>query len=250
MTPLDLLCPAPFHEAAPAQRARILSRLADTELFAALVGEPAGDRAELQIYPLEAGQVALACDSEDRLAGFTGGPVAYVGLPGRVLAATLAAEGRGLLINPGHPSQMLLDADMLSWLCEALQAEPGLAPDEAPALVQAPDPAVVAILAEPVSMRLGDMAGLVESAALIATGWADGRRNHTLILKGVTDEHRAALAKAFAELLAFLPEFEGGADLAFSNAGHPADALIFEPPEPEPEPPVVKRDPNAPPRLK
>ncbi|HWL58593.1 MAG TPA: SseB family protein [Paracoccus sp. (in: a-proteobacteria)] len=250
MTPLDLLCSIPFHEADPARRARILSRLADTELFAALVEEPVADRAELQIFPLEDGPAALACDSEERLAGFIGGPVAYVGLPGRVLAAALVAEGRGLLVNPGQPSQMLLDAAALAWLGRALEAEPSLAPDEAPVAMRQPRPEAVEILAEPVSLRLGDMGGLVESAALVAAEWADGRANHTLILKGVGESHRNAVAKAFAELLAFLPEIPGGTDLAFSDASHPALALVLESPPLDEPAPAPRRDPNAPPRLR
>ncbi|MDT1063353.1 SseB family protein [Paracoccus sp. CPCC 101403] len=250
MTPLDLLCPIPFHEADPARRARILSRLADTELFAALIEEPADDRAELRIFPLEDGPAALACDAEDRLADFIGGPVAYVALPGRVLAAALVTENRGLLVNPGQPSQMLLDADALAWLGRALLAEPSLAPDEAPRRIQPPRTAVVQALAEPISLRLGDMVGLVESAALVQAEWADGRGNHTLILKGVDDSRRPAVAKAFAELFAFLPEVDGGIDLAFSDVEHSRDALILVPPAPEEPQPAPKRDPNAPPRLR
>ncbi|MTH79333.1 SseB family protein [Paracoccus aestuariivivens] len=250
MTPLDLLCPIPFHEAMPAQRARILSRLADTELFAALVEEPAHDRAELKIHALPDGPVALACDAEDRLADFIGGPVAYVALPGRILASALAAEGQGLLVNPGQPSEMLLSADMLAWLTEALQAEPAIAPDEAPVSIQPPRPEVVEALAEPLSIRLGDMVGLVESAALVATVWANGRSNHSLILKNVEETRRPALAKAFAELLAFLPEVDGGTDIAFSDQTHPSVALILEPPAPEAPEQPPRRDPNAPPRLR
>ena len=90
MTPLDELCQVPFHEADAPVRSRILSRLADTELFVALLAEPADDRAELRLFDLPEGRFALACDREERLAGFVGGPVAYLALPGRVLAAALA----------------------------------------------------------------------------------------------------------------------------------------------------------------
>lgn len=250
MTPLDLLCPVPFHDASPAQRARILSRLADSELFSALTEEPADDRAELQIFRLPEGPVALACDAEDRLAGFVGGPVAYVALPGRVLAAALSAEGHGLLVNPGHPSQMLLGADLLAWLVSALGAEPRLAPDEAPQTVLPPQPEVVAALAEPLATRLGDMIGLLESVSLIQADWVGGRRNHVLVLKGAAEERRPALAKALAEFLAFLPEIDGGVDIAFSEAAHPLVALVIEPPPPAKPEPAAKRDPNAPPRLR
>ena len=46
------------------------------------------------------------------------------------LAATLADEGQGLLVNPGHPSQMMLDAGTLRWLTEALAARPSMASAE------------------------------------------------------------------------------------------------------------------------
>ena len=63
MTALDDLAPVPFHDADAPQRARMLSRLADTELAVALVAEPQGDQVELRIFPLETGPVALACDT-------------------------------------------------------------------------------------------------------------------------------------------------------------------------------------------
>lgn len=124
MTALDELATIPFHDADAPQRARMLSRLADTELIVALGAEPVGDDVELRMFPLEDGQVALACDTEDRLSDFFGQPVHYIGLPGRVLAGLLRAEGAGLLVNPGHPSEMLLDAAMLDWLTGALAATP------------------------------------------------------------------------------------------------------------------------------
>lgn len=249
MTPLDSLCPIPFHDAEPPARARVLSRLADTELFAALVEEPAGDRAELRIFDLPGGSVALACDTQDRLAGFLDGPVAYVGLPGRVLAQALVAEGRGLLVNPGHLSEMLLAASTLAWLLASLEARPRLAPDEAPRLIHAPAPEAVAILAEPVAQRLGDMAGLAGWAALSLFEWEDGRSGHVLVLGKVPDRHRDAVAKAFAELFAFLPEIEGGLDLTFSDRAPAAGALVIEVPTPI-EVPAPRRDPKAPPRLR
>ena len=48
MTPLDSLCTAPFHELPDVARARVLNRLADTELFVALDGDPVEDRARLR----------------------------------------------------------------------------------------------------------------------------------------------------------------------------------------------------------
>lgn len=250
MTPLDELCQVPFHEADAPARARILSRLADTELFAALLAEPADDRAELRLFDLPEGRFALACDREERLAGFVGGPVAYLALPGRVLAAALAEEGRGLLVNPGHASQLMLDAGVLGWLVQALQARPSMAPDEAARRLGAPSPEAVALLAEPLAQRLGDMAGLVGRLALVAAEWQDGRQGHALILAGVEPAHEDAVAKALAELLAFLPELPGGVDIGFAGPDLPAGALVLEPPPPPPAPEPARRDPSAPPRLR
>lgn len=246
MTPLDELCQVPFHEADAPARALILSRLADSELFAALVAEPVADAAELRLFDLPEGRFALACDREERLAGFIGGPVAYVGLPGRVLAQALAAEGQGLLVNPGHASQLMLDAAMLAWLVEALQARPSMAPDGAARRLGAPLPEAVAALAGPLGQRLGDMRGLVARLALVRADWAEGRQGHLLLLDGVAPEHQPAIAKALAELLAFLPELPGGVDIGFAAGDPPAGALVLEPPPPEPAPEPV-RAPEPPP---
>ena len=43
-----------------------LSRLADTQLSVALSREPVGDQIELRLFPLQGGQVALACDLHTR----------------------------------------------------------------------------------------------------------------------------------------------------------------------------------------
>ncbi len=252
MTPLDELCQTPFHHADAPARARILSRLADTELFAALAADPAGDRADLQSFALPEGEFALACDREDRLADFIGAPVAHLALPGRALAAALAQAGQGLLVNPGQPSQLMLDAAMLGWLVQTLAARPSLAAPEANQRLSAPRPEAVAILAEPLAQRLADMIGLVGQAGLVLGEGQDGRGRHMLVLRDVEPAHEAAVAKALAEFLAFLPEPEGGVDVAFSAAALPAQALIIEPPAPAPQPPrqAPGRDPAAPPRLR
>ncbi|RCW88831.1 SseB family protein [Paracoccus lutimaris] len=250
MTPLDELCQVPFHLADAPGRARALSRLADTELFAALVAEPATDTAELQSFDLPEGHFALACDSEERLAGFVGGPVAYLAIPGRVLAATLAGEGQGVLINPGHPSQMMLDAATLRWLTGALAARPSIARAESARRLSPPTPEAVRLLSEPLGQRLADMSGLVGRLTLVQAEWSDGRQGHALMLGGVVPTHEDAVAKAFAELLAFLPQLPGGVDIGFSEREMPAGALMLEPAPPPPEPQPPRRDPKAPPRLR
>lgn len=240
MTALDDLAPQPFHDADAPQRARMLSRLADTELAVALAAEPAGDRVELRIFPLEGGPVALACDTEDRLAGFFGGPVAYAAMPGRVLAGLLESEGAGLLVNPGHPSEMLLDAAMLDWLTGALSAAPE--PADARLRLIPPVPGVVEALAQPLAERLGDMRGLIAGAALAGTG--DG---HVVLVAGADPAHQPAIAKALAEALAFLPPQPGGVDVSFADAALPSGVLRFDLTPPEAEAP---RRPKGPPILR
>ena len=88
MTPLDALCRVPVHELPDAARARVLNRLADTELFVALSAEPAGDKVTLRLFDLGAAQMAVAADLEERL-GIIRQAVAYAAVPGRALAAML-----------------------------------------------------------------------------------------------------------------------------------------------------------------
>lgn len=223
MTALDDLATVPFHDADAPLRARMLSRLADTQLIVALVSEPEGDEVALRIFPLETGPVALACDGEDRLAGFFGGPVAYAAMPGRVLAGLLLPEGTGLLVNPGHPSEMLLDSGMLGWLAGALSGVPE--PGEARLRLAAPAPETVAALAGPLAERLEDMGGLISGAALAGLAGQDG---HVLLIAGAGADHQRAIAKALAEALAFLPPQRGGVDISFSDLVPPAGALRFD----------------------
>ncbi|MDO5632274.1 MAG: hypothetical protein Q4G22_10595 [Paracoccus sp. (in: a-proteobacteria)] len=237
MTALDDLCQTPFHQADAPARARILSRLADTELSVALTVEPAGDTVDLRIFDLPGARVALAADEESRLAGFLGGPVAYAALPGRVLAAMLRAEGVGLLINPGAPSEMLLDAQTLGWLETALASAP--VADESRLAAGPPRPDTVAALAGPLAERLADLRGLIAGAALAGAG--DG---HVLLIAGAEPARQPAIAKALSETLAFLPSQPGGVDIGFVDAT-PSGALVFDltPPEPAPKPPRPKGPP-------
>ncbi|TYP67290.1 hypothetical protein A9A71_108129 [Stutzerimonas stutzeri] len=244
MSALDDLAPVPFHDADAPQRARMLSRLADTELTVALLREPVHDQVELQIFDLDGARVALACDAEDRLADFFGHPVAYAALPGRVLAGLLNADGAGLLVNPGHPSEMLLDSGMLDWLTGALDA----APQEGQARLRltAPDPQVAQALADPLAERLADLRGLVAGAALVGAS-GDGA-GHLLVITGAPVDRQPAIAKALAEALAFLPAQPGGVDISFSDAPPPAGALLFDLTPPAPEEPVPR--PKGPPILR
>ena len=103
MTPLDNLCPSPFHELPDAQRARVLNRLGDTELFVALDADPVGDRVRIRLFDLPQGRLAIAADEEDRVAAFFDAPTGHVAMPGRALAAMLAGK-----VPPGPRTAVML----------------------------------------------------------------------------------------------------------------------------------------------
>lgn len=246
MSALDDLAPVPFHDADAPQRARMLSRLADTELSVALVKEPLHDQVELKLFDLDGARMALACDSEDRLADFFGHAVAYAALPGRVLASLLKADGAGVLVNPGAPSEMMLDAAMLDWLTGALESSPEQ--DEARMRLVTPDPAVVDELAPALSDRFADMRGLIAGAALVGVAGENGPQAHLLLISGAPVERQPAIAKALSEALAFLPPQPGGVDISFAEAVAPSGALIFDLTPPAPV--VVPPKPKGPPILR
>jgi hypothetical protein len=246
MTALDDLAPVPFHDADAPQRARMLSRLADTELSVALVKEPLHDQVELKLFDLDGARMALACDSEDRLADFFGHVVAYAAPPGRVLAALLKADGSGLLVNPGAPSEMMLDASMLDWLTDALESTPEQ--DEARMRLVTPRTSVVDDLAPALADRLADMRGLIAGAALVGVAGEDGPSSHLLLISGAPVDRQPAIAKALSEALAFLPPQSGGVDISFAEAVAPTGALIFDLTPPEPV--VVPPKPKGPPILR
>lgn len=252
MTPLDTACARPFHDLDASARARVLQRLADTELFVALAAEPAADQVRLMIFETETGPMALATDEEGRLSGFLGAAVPYAAMPGRALAAMLAAEGTGLMVNPGAPSEMMLEAASLGWLSQALTGRPS-EEQAAPARLSAPAPDMVEALAAPLAERLGDMGGLLDSAALLRAQWADGTARHLIVLSGADKAAQPALAKAMAELLAFLPPLPDDCDVSFDLAV-PEDALVLrmERPATAPAPQRVGpgMDPAKPPRLR
>ncbi|MDF3608448.1 hypothetical protein PE067_21260 [Paracoccus sp. DMF-8] len=250
MTALDDLCLTAFHDAPADLRARILSRLADTELFLALSTEPAADQADILLFDPGGGRAALACDAEDRLSGFMGDAVPYAAMPGRVLAAMLAREGLSLLVNPGQRSEMMLDAETLGWLGRALDSAHVSAGQGDDMRLGPPRPDVVATLLAPLSQRLADMAGLAAGAALVGAEWPGGTRGHILFLSGTAEAHRDALAKAMAEFFAFLPDIDGGLDVAFAETALPRDGVLIDIPAPVAPEPAAKRDPKAPPRLR
>lgn len=255
MTAFDDLFTTPFHEMSGSGRARVLQRLADTELFVALAGDPKNDRLELQVFGLPEGQVALACDTEDRLSAFfSDRPVAYAAMPGRALAARLMPMGIGLLVNPEEQSQVLVTPDMLGWLVKILD-HASVEGVRRPAHLLPPTPEMVAALAEPLAARLADLSGLAQSAHLVAGDWEDDI-THVLLIVGTDPAHQAAVAKAVAELAAVL-DLPSAMTVGFPSAESvPPFAVSFEIAAQAPDSPVERRqrapgsDPSKPPKLR
>ncbi|MDO5622475.1 MAG: SseB family protein [Paracoccus sp. (in: a-proteobacteria)] len=228
MTPLDQLCPQPFHQADEAGRARYLQKLADTEVFVALAGEAVDNKANLRLFDLTGMQAALACDSDERLADFLGQAADYAAMPGRVLAAMLAGRGLSLLVNPGQPSEALIPPEMLNWLVESLSsALPEQGAGERPSRLTSPAPLLLTLLAEPLAERLASLRGHVHQAALVGADWPGGGRGHIIALSGVEPADRGAVAKSMAEMLAFLPVQDQRVDIAFDLGALPDAAFVL-----------------------
>ncbi|MGQ0566663.1 MAG: SseB family protein [Gemmobacter sp.] len=237
---------APDDDAARLGYYRVLS---DAVLFLWLEAEPDGDSLSPRVFDLEDGPVVLACDSEERLADLTTGPVPYAALPGRIVAQALAGQGVALGINLGvADSAYLVPPQALDWLAATLGHAPVAA--EARPETFAPPLALPPGLLAGLQAKLADTAGLATGALLAAVTYAGGRRGHMLAFLGASPVAQPALARAVAEALTFSGIEAGEIDVAFLSAADPAAlamarvALRLDPGLP---PPAVPQNP-APPR--
>ncbi|MGB3315888.1 MAG: SseB family protein [Albidovulum sp.] len=244
-----------------AARLRFYERLADAELYLLLEAEPVGETVAPQVFALEEGQFALAFDSEERLAEFTGAPSPYAALPGRVIARALAGEGVGLGLNLGvAPSAFLMPGEALGWLAGTLDHAPK--PAEARVVSAEAPKGLPEALFMALDAKLAGLAGLARTAHLVAVTYTDGRRGHMLAFEGAADGAEAALAKAVSEALVFSGIEAGEIDVAFPGADDPLAARIakvslrFDLPEPAREeaqviaPAAPGMDPARPPKLR
>lgn len=247
-------------QAAPdddAARLRFYERLADTELFMLLAGEPDGDQISPEIFDIADGRFALIFDREERLAEFVGRTVPYAGLPGRGLVGMLAGQGIGFALNlQVAPSEMLIPAEAVDWLVETLahnpqEAEARLTEINAPGGL--PEAVVTGL-----DRKLAIAAGLARFAYLAAAVYEDGTRGHVLAFVDAVPGAEASLAKAAGEALTFSGIEAGAMDVMFVRAsdqlaGHLAKVgLRFDLPEPETPhtPGAPGMDPQKPPRLR
>ncbi len=232
--------------------------LADTQLFLLLTAEPAGDDISPQTYDFEGVPHALAFDTEERLAEFTGAAVPYAALPGRVLAGMLAGAGAGLGLNLGvAPSSILLPPEALGWLHETLGqgggAEGAARPDALTPPGNVPQSALSALDA-----KLARAGGLASHACLAGTRYAGGETGHLLVFIGAAPGSEAALTRAVSEALTFSGVEAGTLDVGFTDAGSVLAqrvervGLRFDLPKADaPEPRAAPgSDPEKPPKLR
>lgn len=256
-TPLDravrAMAAAPEDDAA---RLRFHERLADAELFLLLAEEADGDHIAPQIFDTEEGRFLAAFDREDRLAAFAGGIAPYAALPGRGLAAMLAGQGIGLVLNPGTDAETLVAAEALDWLVSALAPRPDRT--EARPRALHPPAALPAALLSALDAKLALLAGRAEAAWLAEAEHEAGHRTPLLVFVAAAPDSEPALAQAVAEALRFSGLDEATLDVAFLAAGDPLTGALarvgLRYDLPQPPAPAVRRppgsDPDAPPILR
>lgn len=260
LTPLDAARQA--MDAAPedpAPRLRFYERLAESELFLLLEGEPAGETITPRLFPLDGGKLVLVFDREARLAGFVGGPADFAALSGRRIARMLAGQGIGLGVNFGVPgSEIALPAAAVDWLAGVLSQAPAEA-EERPREITAPGAIPEAVL-RGLDSKLATAAGLARMAYLVQARYEGGRNAHLLAFVDARPGAESALAAATGEALTFSGVEAGEIDVAFFAASDAIAATLarvglrFDLPEPE-VPDVTEiappgMDPDAPPILR
>lgn len=254
MTPLDTAHAA--MEAAgddPAARLRFYDRLADAELC--LVLDHAGDdAARPSLFPVEGTDIALAFDTELRMAEFCGDGAHYLQASGRQIAALLAAQGIGLGLNLGAPSAMILPAEALDWLTRTLVGDAPESYSAQPTGVNTPGTLSESLVAA-LDAKLATMKGLARAAHLVRLDYADRAPVQTLIFEDAIPAAEAAMAAAVAEAVRLSGEDDATLDVLFLPGTHPmmtavsGQALRFDLPQP------ARRqgpgtDPDTPPRLR
>jgi len=200
-----------------AARLRFYERLADGEMFLLLEREAVGEVLDPKVFDLEDGPVVLVFDREERLAEFSGGIAPYAALPGRVIAGMLKGQGIGLGVNLGMaPSSMLLPAEAMDWLAEALEGGPE---EVEGAPVEFFAPAVPEAVVMALDAKLAKAGGLAVAALLAGVVYDGGRRGHMLAFVDAVSGAEAALARAVREALVFSGIEAGELDVSFLAAG-------------------------------
>lgn len=238
MSPLDAA-----HAEMQAAPDREGARLAFWHAVAATELHVPGDAAP-RVFPTSDGPLILAFDDEARLADFLGpGPVERLSLAGRALAGALAGQGVGVVLNPGAPSETLIDAATLDWLAGLTAG----GPEEGSTRILSPRPpgAAAAGLLPTLDAAFRRMSGLAAEALLLR----DGTR-HVLAVIDAAEGAEGAIAASLAEAVRFA-DAEATVDVVFLDAARARPlrevALAISLPERAARTPRPK---DAPPRLR
>ncbi len=196
--------------------------LADAELFLLLEAEAAGEVMTPRAFDLAQGPVLLAFDSEERLAGFGNGAVAYAALPGRVIAAQMAGQGLslGLNLGSGAASEVILPPEALAWLMQMLDQK---APEPWAAKVAG---FATPTVSESVSAALASILLAGMRGYLADVRYTGGLQGQMLVLTGVDAASEVRVARAVTEALAFSGVEAGALDVAFVTPEDPALARM------------------------
>jgi len=241
-----------------AARMAFYAALGDAALVLLLTGEAAGDDISPEIFEVEDQRFALAFDTEDRLADFSGAAAAYASVPGRVLAEMLGAEGIGLGLNLDvAPSSILIPPEALVWLTQTLGADAPQALEARPEELRPPGALPEGLLSA-LDAKLSRTGGLVQCAYLAGVSYAGAGRSHLIAFVGAVPGSEDVLARAVSEALIFSGVEAGALDVGFVPAGGPMEArlervgLRIDPARPEAAkgPAAPGMDPDAPPRLR
>ncbi|WP_116134886.1 SseB family protein [Tropicimonas sp. IMCC34043] len=198
-------------------RLRFYERLADGELFLLLESESDGDSITPQVFPMDAGNVVLVFDREERLAAFLGGPAHFAALSGRHVVRMLAGQGIGLGVNFGVEGvEIAIPAEAVDWLAETLAHRPEVA-EEIPREVSSPGEVPERLLIG-LDAKLAGAAGLARFAYLAGVSYDSGRRGHLLAFIDALPGAEDSLALAAGEALTFSGLEAGEIDVAFFAA--------------------------------
>ncbi|CUH39664.1 hypothetical protein JSE7799_02391 [Jannaschia seosinensis] len=252
-TPLDRAHIAAEDAGTDAARLAFMGALAEAELHLLLNGEPDdGERIEPRLVEVDEARYALAFDLPERLTAFAGG-AATATLSGRRLAALLAAESLGLALNLDEaPSAQLLPPEAIEWLARTLAHAPA---EEAAQVEEIGPPGhLPENLLAALDAKLSLTAGLARMAYLAQATYSGGARSHMLAFVDAVPGAEPDLARAVSEALVFSGLDAGQIDVTFLRASQPLAARLarhgLRIDLPEPEPTMLIRDPDAPPRLR
>lgn len=202
-----------------AARLAFYHALADAQLYLLLSEEAQGADISPQTYDLEGAPHALAFDTEDRLAEFTGAIAPYAALPGRTLAGMLAEAGAGLALNLGVASSaILLPHEALAWLAGTLGQGGGTESGARPEALTPPREVPEALL-RALDAKLARASGLASHACLTGARYAGGEAGYLLVVVGAAEGAETALTRAVSEALTFSGVEAGALDVGFAPAG-------------------------------